>query len=309
VETLGPALTRWVLYSAVSVLVGTALFHWLVLTRCVSPSLERKARIRRSVGRGAVGAGIALVLSVPGTLWFQFRDFHDPIFDPWQSSLDVLLTESLWGRIWTVQMLLALLTAGAAILARRRPTGGGSWVTFTALAFASAAMPAFSGHSFGAERLQTLSVVMDVLHLWAAGGWIGLLAVLFLAARRHLDRDPESMGALEEWVRAFSTTALVSFTVLLLTGTFAAWLQVESLELLFGSRYGRILLLKLAVLAGVAGLGFYNWRRMTPVLGSPEGERRFLGFSAPLEIALGFLILLVTGFLVHTNLPVEGLPG
>ena len=308
-ETLGPALTRWVLYGAVSILIGAALFHWLVLARSASPSPERKAAIRRSVAQWALWASLALLVSLVGVLWWQFRDFHDPLFDPWQTSLRILVLESLWGKIWMAQLGLAVLTAVASLLVRRSPTGGTAWGLLAVAAFASAAMPAFSGHSFGAERLETLAITFDVVHLWGAGGWIGLLTVLFLSARRHRDRDPDSRGTVHEWVRAFSPVALASFGALILTGIFASWLHVGSIELYFSTGYGRTLLTKLAVIAGVAALGFYNWKHVTPRLDSEEGEARFLGFSAPTEVVLGLLVLLVTALLVGTALPMESMSG
>jgi len=303
----GPALTRWVLYAAVAILIGAALFHWLILGRSASPSPERKAAIRRSVGRWAVWSGAGLVLAVLGTLWWQFRDFHDPLFDPWQASLELLVTETLWGKIWLVQAGLAVLTAGAALFARRSPTGGTPWVVLTVLALASGAMPALSGHSFGAERLLPVSVAFDALHVWAAGGWIGLLTVLYLSARHHLPRDPESRGTVAEWVHAFSPVALVSFAILALTGVFASWLHVGSLDLYLSYGYGRILLTKLAVITGVVALGFHNWKHVTPRLHHEEGQQRLLTFSAPLETLLGLLVLLVTAVLVSTALPMEGM--
>ncbi len=72
-------------------------------------------------------------------------------------------------------------------------------------------------------------------------------------------------------VASFSPVALMSAGTLVSTGLFATWLHVGSLGGLFGSTYGRVLLLKAGLVDVVAALGAHNWKRVTPRLGSPEG--------------------------------------
>ena len=167
-------------------------------------------------------------------------------------------------------------------------------------------MPAFSGHSFAAERLPRLTIAADMVHLWGAGAWIGTLFVLAACARRHVAGRDGVRGATAEWVRAFSPLALVSFAALALTGLWASWINVGSGAALVGSTYGRTLLLKLALIAGVVALGAYNWKRVTPVLETESGENGFLARSARAEVVLGALVLLVTAALVATSLPLDG---
>lgn len=76
---------------------------------------------------------------------------------------------------------------------------------------------------------------------------------------------------------------------------------------LWQSRYGRTLLLKLAVLAGVAATGFYNWRRVRPALGDELGTAR-LRRSSAIELPIGLAVLLVTAVLVATPPPGDGAP-
>lgn len=271
-----------------------------------SPGPDQKAAIRRSIGGWGTWAALALVVSLAAVLWFQLRDFRDP-FEPWGAELRLLATGTLWGKIWAAQMAIAVFTLAGFTLARARPAGGMRWTIATVFAFACGLMPALSGHSFGSERLQLIAVALDTVHVWAAGGWIGLLTVLALAARRHLRDATDLHGTLAEWVRAFSPVALVSFGVLALSGVFATWLHVGTLSHLFGSTYGRVLLTKFGLIGAVAALGAYNWKRITPILDSDEGEARFLGFSAPIEVMLGVLVLLVTAILVASALPMEGM--
>ena len=77
-----------------------------------------------------------------------------------------------------------------------------------------------------------------------------------------------------------------------------------SLGNLWTSNWGRTLLLKLALLAGVASFGAWNWRVMKPALGSADAARR-LTRSALSELAIATLLLIVTAVLVATALPGE----
>jgi putative copper resistance protein D len=305
VSDFGPAVTRWALYGAVSILIGAALFRWLVLRRSGLIGDEPGKSGEATLAGWGIVAAIVCLQAVWGLLWYQFAAFRDP-FEPWQSELSLLVQGTLWGKVWTAQAVCALAAVAAFIWARRRPWGTASWVAAALAALACGVMPALSGHSFGAERMRATAVLLDALHMWGAGAWIGGLLMLYVVGRRAAGSSAGSQGHLQGWVRAFSPMALVSFGILTVSGAFATWLHVGSAEALLGSVYGRILLAKLALIAGVAGLGWYNWKRVTPELGTPRGEARFLGRSAPLELALGLAVLLVTAVLVGSALPLEG---
>ena len=84
----------------------------------------------------------------------------------------------------------------------------------------------------------------------------------------------------------------------------AALVHLGSIPALWGSGYGRTLLVKLGLLAVVFGTGAYNWRRVRPSLGNDAGTRRLRG-SAAVEIAVGVLVLAVTAVLVATAPPIR----
>jgi putative copper export protein len=65
-----------------------------------------------------------------------------------------------------------------------------------------------------------------------------------------------------------------------------------------------VLLLKLACLVGVAGLGAFNWRVVQPRLEAGTGDE-LLRRSAWAELGLGALLIIVTAVLVA--LPAPGL--
>lgn len=187
-----------------------------------------------------------------------------------------------------------------------RPTGG-AWGVAALGALAFAVTPALSGHAASAPRLAAAAIAADALHVIGAGGWIGGLLVLIAAgvpAARALPEGERGRGV-AALVNAFSPTALVFAATLALTGVFAAWLHVGTFGALWGSAYGKTLLLKLGLLTAVFGTGAYNWLRVRPALGGgdPDGPRR-LRRSAIFEIGVGVVVLLVTAALVATATPV-----
>jgi putative copper export protein len=70
------------------------------------------------------------------------------------------------------------------------------------------------------------------------------------------------------------------------------------------SEWGRTLLIKLALLGGVAGLGAWNSRVMRARLGSDESALQ-MRKSAVTELVLAFLLLGATAALVAMPLPGE----
>jgi putative copper export protein len=104
-------------------------------------------------------------------------------------------------------------------------------------------------------------------------------------------------------VGAFSPVALTCAAIVLLTGVVSAWLRLGAISPLWTSGYGRMLLLKVALLVGVAGTGAYNWLRVKPALGTPDATSR-LRRSATVELAVGIAVIAVTAILVALPTPI-----
>ncbi|MDB4883733.1 MAG: copper resistance domain protein, partial [Gemmatimonadetes bacterium] len=111
--------------------------------------------------------------------------------------------------------------------------------------------------------------------------------------------EPARGPAVADLLNAFSPTALVFAAITVLTGVISAWLHLGTIPKLWQSEYGQRLLLKLAVLAILAGTGAYNWLRVRPSLGSEVGAAR-MRRTASIELAVGVLVLMVTAILVAT---------
>ncbi len=214
-----------------------------------------------------------------------------------------LLAHSQFGTVWLVRHGVILLLA-ALLLLREREDSVADRLALRGeaglLAGVGLAAMAWAGHAAAVEGVGLLAALIDALHLLVAGVWLGALlplAALLRAAARPEGADARPYAVLA--VRAFSRLALLCMALLVVTGVANAWFQVGSVPALVGTRYGWLLLVKLALLAPVLALAQYNRRRLLPRLagdgdtvGRPALGR--LGRSIAAEVTLGLLIVLVT---------------
>ena len=97
-------------------------------------------------------------------------------------------------------------------------------------------------------------------------------------------------------VAAFSRIAVGAVALLAASGTVNAWMHLDAFSQLWTTPWGQTLLVKLAVVAGVMAMGFYNWRVVRPALAqSPRPS--LLALPAVLELALAAAALAVTSWL------------
>lgn len=94
----------------------------------------------------------------------------------------------------------------------------------------------------------------DVSHTFAASAWAGGLVALLIVLRRS-DRAGE-LG------RRFSGVALGAVALVVVTGSISGYLQVRTLDGLFSTGYGRLLLAKVVGVVLLMGLGWVNRRRL-----------------------------------------------
>jgi putative copper export protein/methionine-rich copper-binding protein CopC len=296
---------RWVMYLGLLGIIGSVVFQGVVLARVRRRGGDAGQRLAESVRAraGAVGraAAVVLLLSVPGRLIAQSVALHGPgaSFDP--GLVAGMLLDTVWGWSWFAQL-------GAGIVAyagfRRASQDRGGWGLAAVAAIVLAFTPAFAGHAIAAERWIPVAVAADGIHVLAAAGWLGTLAVLVLAgipAALRLEEQDRGPAA-ADLVNAFSPVALVCASGAAATGVLAAVIHIGRLTDLWGTEYGQVLLLKLAILSIVAGTGAFNWRKVRPALGNELGARR-IRRSATIEAVVATAVLLITAVLVALPTP------
>ncbi|MEX2154213.1 MAG: CopD family protein [Gemmatimonadaceae bacterium] len=305
------AAIRWLTFLAAFGIVGAAAFRYAVIARVnlvgsaaglavVEPALSRAA------GIGLAATGLLLVVAI-ARLYAQSLAMHGPGEALHGEVVATMLSATLWGRAWVLQILGAGLGLVGFVAVRRGRFGG--WALVGAASLVVALSLALSGHAPAAPRWSAAVVIADTLHVIGAAGWLGsLFFVLFAGIGAASRLAPEQRGpAVADVANAFSPTALVFAGLAGITGVFAAWIHLQRLDALWTSDYGRTLLLKLAVLSVVAGTGAYNWRRVRPALGDEVGARR-VRRSATAEILVAVVVLGITAVLVATGTPSAGSP-
>jgi len=182
---------------------------------------------------------------------------------------------------------------GAALLLGRRPLAA------TAAALLAGWSPAVVGHTRAFEPVPLL-VVTDALHLTAGAVWLGGLVglALTLPALRGRRRDAVAV------VTRFSSVGAGVVALLVASGTLMGWRTLGSWGGLFGTTYGRLLLVKVGVALVVVGIAAWNrWRllpRVARAVGHAEGVAAagLMRRTVVAEATLLLAVLGVTGFLV-----------
>jgi putative copper resistance protein D len=249
-----------------------------------------------------VFAAALLCIAAGARLYLQTAMITGPS-DHFGSTLSVILTQTDWGGAWLLQVAVGLVAlVGFCVAMRARQIG---WGLATLAAPLLAVSSTLQGHAAASHQWRVLAVTVDALHILGAAGWLGSLLSLVV-----IGLPAGSMIAASRWkrvqalVEAFSPTALAFAGLVVVTGVGSAWLRLGGLTPLWTSPYGKVLLVKLCVLLGAAGTGFYNWQRVRPALGTESATLR-LCRSASSELAIGFLVLIVTGVLVAMPTPLD----
>jgi len=101
-----------------------------------------------------------------------------------------------------------------------------------------------------------IAMPVDVLHLLAVAVWLGGLSTLVVALFRAPADTPIEASA----VRRFSRLAFGAVLALVSTGIYQSWRQLGSWSALTGTSYGRLLLVKIGLVAVLVGIAWISRR-------------------------------------------------
>lgn len=192
---------------------------------------------------------------------------------------------------------------GVATLAVPRTERTGLRLVVTPLALAGAAAlvvsESFVGHTVS-EGNRGLMVVSDGVHvaaaaLWSAGSAL-LAATLWRRYRRGEPRDAKLIAA------RFSVLATYAVGAVAISGTILAISILGGIGGVFSTDFGRMLLLKLVLVAPIVGIGWWNHRVVVPAIarGDRAASER-LRITATVEVALFVAVLAATALLVGAD--------
>ncbi len=284
------AAIRWLNLISLALVMGGIgfwLFIWQPVFGDTQPTIESRMRKWIWVGYWLLGLTGVLILLLQIS-----QATGNAIFSPInQTVLNQIVTETRFGRLWVARMGLWGVLGVILWLAKQNRRfywnglilGGVILLTQSLFSHASAAQE------------QTAAVAADWLHLLASALWLGGL-VQFIHVLGPLRRNSADMGQIAALVGYFSNMARVTVMALIITGSYAAWLQVGSVDGLFDTYYGQALLVKLLLILPLLGIAGFNLI-LTP-RGLQQGQkiwaRRLQGLVG-IEIALACGILMAVG--------------
>ncbi|MFD6192672.1 copper resistance protein CopC [Streptomyces sp. NPDC060275] len=250
-------LARYLAYLAAALLIGTAAF--VALCRPPDP-----APLRRPLVAGwwtLLAATVALLV---------LRAPYEAGTGP-SSALDAdALADTLTARPGVLLLIrLALLAPVALFLVRvaradrrgERTTRAGA--VGIALAVGLALTWAAAEHASAGVQVP-LAMTSFTLHLLATAVWLGGLTALILTLRATTDAAT---------VARFSRVAFASVTVLVTTGVYQSWRGLGSWQALTGTTYGRLLLVKVLLVAVLLAAAAVSRRWTTALVTEPAAVR------------------------------------
>jgi copper transport protein len=225
--------TRWLLYLGLFALLGAAFVALWVARRPV-PNLLAMA---------AVGWVLTAVGTV-GVVGVQWAESGAALEDLPGTSIGVAALARA-ASLGITGLVLAWLAVGKAASNRR------GWALVGLAAAAGFAVDVLTGHA-AAGADWALQAASQWLHGVTAGAWMGGLAGLLVTLP---STAPEERIAT---ARRFSFWAGIALGIVAVTGAIRAIAEVGTLDALITTDFGRVVLGKSAVLAGVAFLGAFN---------------------------------------------------
>ena len=296
-------IAEGLIYAGLVLLAGVT-----AAARLLWPWALRSRRVRGVVWAGwaalAAGTTAEFVLQGPRAVnasWaaaFRLRDAGGTLNSPFG--------QELAARLGLLLLILPLLA---------RPRSAAQWSSWlsgraadvlrSAAGLALLVSVAVAGHE-AAGRDVALALPAAVLHLASMAVWLGGLVVLGMAVLPALRRGTVAEAGLRRW----SITAYSCVICLVVTGEYQASRQVSPVQALWSTRYGVILLAKVALVAVMLAAAFLAERRIIGASAAPEVPGAAPGAAVPgrlvravrrsvgIETVTAVLVLAVTAVLV-----------
>lgn len=289
---LGLTAVRGVQIAASLSLFGVAAF-WSVVAPPVLRAAGDATRDRIEAGfrrlfRASLGVAVAAALVwlvAQAAFMAEAESMADAAAAVWP-----VLTATRFGHVLGARLLLLVLSA----LALGDGSKGGRRTLAAVMAGLPLILQTWSTHAAAAEGTERVVLLgAESLHLLAAGAWLGSLAPLFIA-----------VGALEPTLgaraaRRFSPLGMSCVAILAGAALAQGWILIGGLPGLVGTDYGRVALVKLALLLVLLTLAAANRFRYAPAMLGPASAdgKRGLRRSIAVETAVGLTAVLAASLL------------
>ena len=249
----------------------------------------------------AIGAALMTLASAASAFFTFLAIYLEPVALTQQFGdiLWLFVLETEIGRAWLISTMLSATVTVLALLVRSH-TG----VFFAGLVAVASLWPlAELGHAAGTANHEA-AVSASFTHSVFAAMWVGGLAVVAIIGWM----SPQKALSLPDVFRRFSTIALVSFTVVAISGATNAWLRVGEVQGLF-TPYGALVVAKVVTLALLGTMGaLYRVRLIRQLEGTEDGPTSITLRLVGAELALMGIATGLASALARTQTPVPQVP-
>ncbi|VVN85719.1 copper homeostasis membrane protein CopD [Pseudomonas fluorescens] len=262
---------RFGLYVDLMLLFGLALFGLYSLK-----GQERRSGAVLPFRSMLVGTAVLGVLFSVASMVMMARAMSgESDFAELRPHIEMMVLETDVGLAWTVRVV-ALVVGGLAVMFNQRAPGISLLIASAAGGIALASL-AWNGHGAMDEGSQRYwHFITDILHLLAAGAWLGALIAFALLARINSLQSEERIRLLVRAVKRFEWVGAVIVVVITVTGI-VNYLFIVGPELdeVFLSTYGILLFIKVGLFAGMLVLAALNRFQFGPLLERSLRDRQY----------------------------------
>ena len=282
-------VARWALFGALALLIGPLVVRLLILRGAVPDVLEKRFHLV-----SVVAAFLVIDVGIAGFILRASNALQLPIADLPYGDLQPFAEKTRFGIAFLV------MTLGFGIIAALLLVG---WVfdrlelrwPALAIAVALASGLSLSGHQATEPNASWLAELADWLHLVAASVWVGGVAALafFVWPLAPSLRRAAFLG--------FARLAVLLVVVMVLAGAYLALVRLPELSDLWETLYGRLLLMKVAIVGLALVWGAVHHFVVRPRL--EAGEEPDVHPSLVGEAIVAFSVLLAAAILTNVAPP------
>jgi len=248
-------------------------------------------------------SSVALVLSLLSLLWLTATMAGAPAFPVDGAMLSIVVGETALGTSFLVRFaalaatIVIAISGGTVAGARRGPLVATSGVALATLAW--------TGHAVADDGIRGwLHLVADIVHLLAAGAWIGAIAVL-LSLIPGRSSGGQRSPALRPALASFATTGTILVASVVVTGVINGWaiLGRDGLGRSLQTMYGVLLACKILLFVLMLVIASANRWVLTPWLaeatktGDTECATAWLRVSLRAELLCACAIIALVAWL------------
>ncbi len=236
-------LVRWLGLSALAALVGALVIELWVLPVDAPALGPTRARLRR----WSLLSALALIAATGGELVVRGRTMVGGDLAAAVAAIPLVLSRTHFGAIW-IGRLAALGLMLLVLCMAARPARAIALLLGASVALSTS----LTGHAADRGDLSA-SVAVDWIHVVASAAWVGGLITLAAVVLRGAGAWAPALFAVA--ARRFSRLAGWCLLAVALTGGYNAWAQLAAVSALWTTPYGRVLAVKLALVAVLAWWG------------------------------------------------------